>query len=168
VRRRLAYVLVWTLATTATMGASWLGIRSVLHAAAPSRTTPLSAVELRQAAPTQTTPPPAPASPSRAPAAGPSPSASASPSASWTPVPHGDGGTAYRRTFRVRGGTVTCLVEPSGARVLDTQANRGFNTEQARPDPRSVMVSFISNAHVSRVYATWRNGPYAEITESVG
>jgi hypothetical protein len=68
----------------------------------------------------------------------------------------------------VRGGAVTCLVGPSGARVLQTQANRGFKTEQARPDPRSVMVSFISNAHVSRVYATWRNGPYAEITESVG
>src|SRR6266487_3097261 len=58
VHRRLAYLLAWAVAASVTVGAAWLGIRSVLVAAAPTRTVPLSAVGLRKVAPL--TPSPAP------------------------------------------------------------------------------------------------------------
>ena len=184
VRRRLAYAVAWTLATAATVGASWLGIRSVLDAAAPHRTTPFSAAELRGAAPTTptTTPPFVPSappptvaptsslSPQPTPTSTPTPGASASPAPSdgWVAVPSGSGGTAYRRVFRVRGGDVTFWVEEPGVRILEAQAAPGFTAVHTRFDQRSLMVSFISSGHISRVYATWRDGPYAEVTESVG
>jgi len=183
VRRRLAYVVAWTLATAATVAASWLGIRSVLDAAAPPRTTPFSAAELRGAAPTTptTTPPFVPSappptvvptsslSPHPTPTSTPTPGASASPAPSdgWVAVSNGSGGTAYRRLFRVRGGDVTFWVDEREVRVVEARAALGFAPVHTRFDQRSLMVSFISAGHISRVYATWRDGPYAEVTESV-
>lgn len=177
VGRRLGYLLVWTVATLLTVGASWLGIRSALVAAAPTRTQPLSAERLRQAAPT--TPVRTTAVPTSAPATGsPTPlSASAGPSIEgspsatpeqWVPVPDGQGGTAYRRVFHVRGGQVTLLLDPDAAKVLSVQPAKGYTVQQTRDGARAVLVSFISAKHTSRVFAAWRDAPYAEITESVG
>ncbi len=180
VRRRLAYLLIWTLATAATVGASWLGIRSVLQATAPQRTAPFSAAELRRMAPT--TPPPLastvappiiaptaslPAPASTSPAPTPAVSASPSPGATWAAVPTGSGGPAYERTFVVRGGTVTLRVDQSEVRAVDAVAGSGFVVVHTRYDERSLLVSFLSAAHISRVFVTWRDGPYAEVTESV-
>jgi hypothetical protein len=174
VRRRLAYVLVWTLATTVTVGASWLGIRSVLVAAAPSRSMPLSAADLRRAAPTPAaTTPSAPSteasqSPSASPAASPSTSPSASPSADgWRRVRDGSGGTAYERTFQLRGGVVTLQVAAGEARVVAADPRPGYNISSQRIDAESVLVSFLSAKHTSRLFGAWRDAPYAEITESV-
>ena len=49
-RRVLAYLLVWSVGTAATVGACWLGLRSVLDATTP-RATPFSAAELGRASP---------------------------------------------------------------------------------------------------------------------
>jgi pyruvate/2-oxoglutarate dehydrogenase complex dihydrolipoamide acyltransferase (E2) component len=172
VGRRVGYLLVWTVATIVTVGASWLGIRYTLFAAAPSGGQPISAADLRQAAPTtavrttpaapKPTPTPAPTTP----AAQPSPSASPT-GTPWVPVPDGHGNTAYKRTFRLVGGDVTMLCGPLETRVLAVQPHRGYTVEQFREGPRTVRVSLVSSRHASRLYTAWRDGPYAELTESV-
>jgi len=174
VGRRLGYLLVWTVATIVTVGASWLGIRYTLFAAAPDRGKPLSAADLRQAAPTtvQRTTPAAP-SPTPTPTSAPTtPAATPTPTPSpteepWVAVPDGHGNMAYKRTFRLKGGDVTMLCGPVETRVLAVQARRGYTVEQTRDGPRTVRVSFVSTRHTSRLYTAWRDGPYAELTESL-
>jgi len=186
VRRGLAYPIAWMLATAVTVSGSWLGIRSVLEAAAPSRPDPLSAADLRRAAPTsapatskppRTSAPPTPSAkpaPSRPPTTRPPPSttrpAGPPPPTSdprWQPVPDGIGGTAYRRTLRVQGGEVSAQVGRSGTQILAIRPAPGFFPTETRFDPNTVTVSFTSGGHFSRILVGWRNGPRGEVTESV-
>jgi hypothetical protein len=166
VRRRLAYLLVWTLATTATVSASWLGVRSVLATAAPSRTQPLSAAELRDAAPAKPSPTPSPT-----PAASPSPprprAPTPTPTGQWTAAPDGRGGTAYRRTFRLRGGEVTVWCARGDVRLLGAKPAQGYEVDRDLMNPENLLVTLRSRQHTSRVFVSWRDGPYAELTESV-
>jgi hypothetical protein len=174
VRRRLAYLVAWAVATTVTAGISWLGIRSVLVAVAPS---PLSAADLRLVAPTSAAPEPSPTpSPTDLPSLTPSaaPSASTSPSRpspvpveTWAPSPDGKGGTGYKRTFHTIGGDVAFWTAKGVTQVLNSTPRPGYTVNVNRYDAESVMVSFFNNHKVSRVWARWWNGPYAEISESV-
>jgi hypothetical protein len=169
VRRRLGYLLVWTVATAVTVSASWLGIRSALVGTAVSRVDPLSPADLRSVLPTAT--PPVTRSPLPSATSSPGPVTSVSPGASpaerWVAVPDGHGSTAYRRTFHVEGGTVTIVVGPRETKVLDAIAQPRYAVQQAPAGQLSVQVSFVSPEHTSRIYASWRDAPYAEITESV-
>jgi hypothetical protein len=180
VRRRFAYLIAWTLATTVTVGASWLGIRSVLDAAAPSRSMPLSAADLRRAAPTSVAPtaplptstPDGAGSPAPTPSANASGSPAATPSATptadgWRRVSGGSDGTAYERTFRLRGGVVTLRVAAGDVRVVAADPGPGYVVATQRLDAQSVLISFMSGEHTSRLFGAWRDGPYAEVTESV-
>ncbi len=167
VRRRLVYFIAWAVATAVTAGMSWLGIRSVLVAAAPS---PLSAANLRLAAPTSAAPEPSPTpeqSPSPAPVAtSAAPKPSATPVETWTPAPDGHGGTGYKRTFHTNGGDVSFWTAKGVAQVLSQNPKPGYTVNVNRYEADSVMVSFFNNRKVSRVWARWWNGPYAEISES--
>jgi hypothetical protein len=186
VRRWVAYLLVWTVGTAATVGACWLGLRSVLDAAAPQRAAPFSAAELARvapsptvtggadpqavpvaetqaaptsAAPTTTTPPRTTAAPTTAP-----PSPTAEP---WVAVRSGRGGTAYTRTFHLQAGDVSFYVDPYDVHVTDSRPRPGYTLVSTRYDSRSLLVSLLSNQRASRVYVSWRGGPYAEVTETV-
>ncbi|HET6214377.1 MAG TPA: hypothetical protein VFE14_16045, partial [Micromonosporaceae bacterium] len=163
--RRFGYLIAWGVATALTVGASWLGISSVLSAAVPARTTPLSAAELRRAAPTPALPPTSAASAAPSPAASPSPSVVAHPAPSsspspagtgWIAEPDGRGGTAYRRTFRLQGGETTIWFARGEIRVLSAVAKTGYALDIDRPAVDSATVTFFSNRHRSRVAATWR------------
>jgi hypothetical protein len=172
VRRPVAYLVAWVVATAVTVGLSSLGIRSVLVAAAPSRTRPLSAAELRLVAPTSAaalpspTPSPTPSpSPSSSPSA--SPSLRPSPSDTWAPSPDGQGGTGFKRTFHTTGGDATFWCAKGVAQVLSVIPKPGYAVNVTREGPESVLVSFTNNRKISRILARWWNGPYAEISESV-
>ncbi|GAB7037505.1 MULTISPECIES: hypothetical protein [Catenuloplanes] len=187
-RRRLAYLLVWAVATAVAAGGSWLGIRSIIGAAAPQRNGPLSAAELRAAAPATIAPPtpaasrsaspaPAPATPAAPPTSA-SPSPSASRSASPTPAPsqpevrqagawQDTGGGVFRREFAVRGGTAVITVSESAITVVSATAAAGFEVDQDAA-PSSSRVTFENDTHSSSIWVTWRkDAPYAEITETV-
>jgi hypothetical protein len=182
-RREFAYPVVWMVATAITVGGTWLGIRSVLDAAAPSRPDPLSAADLRRAAPTSapatSAPPPTTAAPLPPTTRPPSPTPPRPPTTRtttrpaptsdprWVPVPDEGGGTAYRRTLRMQGGEVSVQVGRSGARILSTKAASGFISAETRFDAHTVTVTFLSDRHTSRVMVAWRNGPRGEIAESV-
>jgi hypothetical protein len=167
-RRRLTYLGVWVLATLATIGVSYWGIRSVTAAAPPQRSTPLSAAELRHAAPSPTPSP----SPSESPSPSPSPSPTPKPpnpsvTPGWVSTPNADGGTALVRTFSLQGGQVTVFCARGDVHVVDTDAVKGFTESENRLSPDSLRINFISDQHISRLWVTWRNSCYAEITESV-
>jgi hypothetical protein len=203
VRRRLAYLLIWTIGSAATVGACWLGLRSVLDAAVPQRATPLSAAELARAAPSPEVPPttdPATPVPTAAPAPtititttppGPAATTSAAPAptttttasaaaqlampataattatAGWEVVATGRGGTAYRRTFHVQGGDITFWCDEYDVHVMAYSLKSGYVIDYTRYSVRSLLVSLLSTQRASRVYVAWRNGPYAEVTETV-
>jgi hypothetical protein len=174
VGRRLAYLIAWAVATAVTVGVAWLGIRSVLVAAAPDRIAPLSAADLREAAPKAApTPAPVPSlSPSPTPpvsvAVGPTAKPTPTPSETWTPVPDGKGGTAYRRTFRTSGGDVVVLSARGDVKIESTKPKSGFTVNVARQSAESVVVSFFGTRKATRIWARWMNGPYAEVAEVTG
>jgi hypothetical protein len=166
VRRRLVYLIAWAAATTVTVGVAWWGIRSVLVAAAPSRITPLSAADLRNAAPKVTSlpaPSPSPSVTSAAPPAGATTPAKPPPSDAWVPV-----GSAFRRTFHTDGGDVVVLAADNNVKIESTKPKPGFQVTVQRQNAESVVVSFIGPRKSSRLWARWNNGPYAEVTEVTG
>jgi hypothetical protein len=170
VRRRLIYLTAWAVATTVTVGIAWLGIRSVLAAAAPARITPLSAADLRDAAPKAApTPSPTP-SPSAPPSAtvAPSDRPTPTPTDSWVPVADGKGGTAFRRTFRTVGGDVVVVSSKGDVKIESSRPKLGYSVNLSRQTSESVIVSFFGPRRASRVWARWNSGPYAEVTEVTG
>lgn len=169
VRRRLLFVLAWTAATAVSVGGSWVGLQPVLQAATGDRPQVLSASQLHRAAnaaPTttaQVSPSPTPVSVSPTPVPGsPSPTASGDESM-WRRLP---GVEAYERTFALRGGEVVVLASRAEVRVVSATPAEGFTDSVTRWSANSVRISFNSPNHTSRVWVTWRNGPYAEVTET--
>lgn len=164
--RRLAYLLAWSVAATITVSVAWLGIRSVLAAAAPTRTVPLSATQLRRAAPL--TPPgssTSPVDPSAGPGGTPR-SAATNPAAAsgggWQAV---NGG--FRRTFHTVGGDVSFFTTKDTVQVVSSAPQPGYTVNVTHYAADSVMVSFFGARKTSRVWVRWWNGPYGEVTESV-
>jgi hypothetical protein len=178
VYRPLAYLLAWSVAATITVSVAWLGIRSVLAAAAPTRTVPLSTTQLRRAAPLTTPGASAPGGHS-APAAT-SPSAIAVPSAGAPSSQPADAGAApastvgwqpkgdgFKRSFHTLGGDVDFFTAKDVAQVASSTPKAGYRINVTRYGTDSVMVSFFGDRRTSRVWVRWWNGPYGEITESV-
>ncbi|MGC9669533.1 hypothetical protein ACNTMW_23645 [Planosporangium sp. 12N6] len=165
--RRLAYLLAWSVAAAITVSVAWLGIRSVLAAAAPTRTVPLATAQLRRVAPV--TPPDRSApqvsgSTSTSGSARPSADSSASPSsAGWQAT----GGGGFRRSFHTAGGDATFFTTKDAVQVESSNPNAGYTVNVTRYATDSVMVSFFGNRKTSRVWVRWWNGPYGEVTESV-
>jgi hypothetical protein len=157
VHRRLAYLLAWAVAAAITVGISWLGIRSVLAAAAPTQTVPLSAIQLRG---TSGQIPPNGANPSSI--ATPTGGASSGASGSWS-----QDGQGFKRTFHTVGGDVDFFAVQNSVQVESNTPKPGYTANVTRYGPDSVMVSFFGDRKVSRVWVRWWNGPYAEVTESV-
>jgi hypothetical protein len=173
VRRRLWYLLAWAVATSVTVGVSWLGIRSVLAVAAPNHVAPLSAADMREVAPPSPSPSPTPSPvatvlPSPAAIVSPVTKPSPTPIETWAPFPDGKGGTAYRRTFRSIGGDVTIVSARGDVKIESSKPKQGYKVNVNRESGESVMVTFASARKASRVWAKWTNGPYAEVTEVTG
>jgi hypothetical protein len=149
VPRRLVYLLAWAVATIVTAGVSWLGLRTVLSAAAPQRTVPRSVANETFITPTK---------------------ASARPSVgtTWTQAPNGHGGLVYRRTITTKGGDVAVWCEPDAVRILGTTPKPGYAVNVTRISETEVQVSFTKDRVASRVLVRWWDGPYAEVSESVG
>jgi len=177
-RRPLGYVLAWALATLVAVTGAWVGLQPLLAAAAPELPARLSAAQLRQAAPPTTPPPPSPSpsptpSPTASPSASPSPTGPPAPpppqpllpaTSEWNELP-GDAG--FERTFIVRGGEVVFRASRSQVEVVEHTPNPGYEVSVNRWSRNSMILSFESEEFTSRIWVMWRNGPYAEVTESV-
>jgi hypothetical protein len=151
------------------MGASWLGLRSVLDVADPHGPAPLSAADLRRStAPVpSSTPTPRATVPKPTPTPYPSASSSDPTQDGWVEVSDGQGGLAFQRTFHLIGGDLTVLSDSHEARVLSARPRLGFYLLTSRYDYRTIVASFVSVLRASKVFVTWRDGgPYAEVTET--
>lgn len=189
-RRGLGYVLAWLLATVVAVTGSWVGLQPLLAATSPELPARLTAAQLRKAAPTTPAAPSPTASPSPSPAAeSPDPSPEPDPAGTPTPSPsptvtpsqtvmapmlpatsewqETEDGRGYERTFIVRGGEVVFYVSRREVRVVRHQANPGYQVAVNRWSRSSLILSFESVEHTSRIWVMWRNGPYAEVTETV-
>jgi hypothetical protein len=96
-----------------------------------------------------------------------SPRSATSPTPGWEKTPDGQGGTASTRTFSLQGGEVSFYCARGNVKVASMTPKSGFTGSETRWSPDSDRVSFYTDKHVSRVWVTWRDGCYAEITESV-
>ncbi len=105
-------MLAWAVAAAVTVSVAWLGIRSVLAAAAPTRTVPLSAVGLRKVAPITASPQVGKPTQAEAPAP--------SQSDSWT-----KDGETFKRTFRTVGGDVSFFTGKDQVQVASSSPNTG-------------------------------------------
>ena len=166
--RWLAYLVAWVVLTAVTAGVSWFGLRTVLSAATPKRS-----VATTNGSGLSDGGPPAGGVPGAGGAeqpGSPGPTVPASrapgPNETWTALPDGRGGTAYRRTFRLTGGETVIMAEEVAVRVLTTAAKPGYSVNVTRSGDGGVQVSFIADRKASRVYVRWWSGPYAEVTES--
>jgi hypothetical protein len=169
-RRRLGYLLAWLLATVVAVTGSWVGLQPLLEATSPQLPSRLAASQLRDSMPSPTVAPIPTAAPT--PSAEPSPTTPAEPppapllpaTSDWRELPDGD---AYERTFIVRGGEVVFRISRRDARVVEHTANPGYEVSVNQWSRSSLILSFESVDHTSRIWVMWRNGPYAEVTETV-
>jgi hypothetical protein len=85
-------------------------------------------------------------------------------SSDWVELDDEEG---YERTFLLRGGEVAVRVTPREVRVLEHNANPGYEASVNRWSDSSLIISFESVESTSRLWVMWRDGPYAEVTETV-
>jgi hypothetical protein len=159
-----------------TVSAAWLGIRSVLAAAAPTRTVPLAAAQLRRAAPLTQSASPAGSGASSSTGTGSSQPATPGPVASDPAAADPAAASAgnwqaddqgFRRSFHTIGGDVDFFTAKDMVQVTSSTPKSGYTVNVTRYGTDSVMVSFFGNRKTSRVWVRWWNGPYGEVTESV-
>ncbi len=50
--------------------------------------------------------------------------------------------------------------------VIAADPGPSYAVSTQRFNPQAVRISFMSGEHTSRLFGAWRDGPYAEITES--
>ncbi|SDN68046.1 hypothetical protein [Allokutzneria albata] len=220
-KRRLGYLGLWLVATVLAVGMAWLGLRSVLVAAAPGRLDLLdqlgadnprgrdvvalglptsvpgaadpigrgpSGIPIQPpgpgpaqpgvpgpgvpdpggtnpAGPTVTTPPPSP----RPTENGTKPSTS-KPVTTTTTNPQSDPSLLGQpepqtRTVRTKGGDSTLRFAENDVSVITARPVSGHAVKVERTSPTSVIVTFSSPTSLSRIQATWNEGPAWRITE---
>lgn len=161
-------MLVWAVATAASVTLSWFGVRSVLRGTAYDlpRALPITGV------PTSSPPPAAPSpshhrTPRPTPPAGPSPARTATrppahpagrtPSASATPSP--DAGTV--RAWTMAGGRVVLDLGPASASLVSATPNQGWQMRLWTSQPGWLRVTFTSasGSAASTVICAWNGHP---------
>lgn len=146
-----------TSAPTATTGPSAEGLAPVPGAPSPPPPSP--------SRPPTPSPPPAPPSPAPPPPSPGPPFPELPASSEWEPQERRD---TYERTFVLRGGEVEIRASPGRVEVISHTANPGYEYSVTRWSRTSVIVTFQSaDESTSRLWVMWRNGPYAEITETI-
>ncbi|MDX3661051.1 hypothetical protein PV646_27425 [Streptomyces sp. ID05-26A] len=183
-RRSVGYLVAWAVVTTVAVGLSWFGIRWAMEPApvAAIGSTTSSAVLPMPTITTLTVPapepgasagtPPPPVTPSstRPPVvttsvpAPPSstdarPSPAQSPQGEWQP----DG--SYVHAFNLRGGDVVVRYRPQGVQALSATPADGYSVSVEQPGGPLVVNFRNAAGRLSRLEATWDNGPTAKVIE---
>jgi len=79
-----------------------------------------------------------------------------------------EGRDTYERTFVLRGGEVEIRASSGKVEVISHTANPGYEYSVTRWSRTSVIVTFqTADETTSRLWVMWRNGPYAEVTETI-
>ncbi|WP_330274330.1 hypothetical protein OG205_01150 [Lentzea sp. NBC_00516] len=182
-RRSVGYLVAWALVTTVAIGLSWFGIRWAMEPA------PVAAVQVTTGSavlpmPTVTSisvPPPesgpsvgtSPATPSstRPPeittSAVPAPPSStdARPSSAQLPQGEWQSDGSYVHAFHLQGGDVVVRYRPQGVQALSATPADGYSVSVEQPGGPLVVNFRNAAGRLSRLEATWNNGPTAKVVE---
>jgi hypothetical protein len=175
VRRGAVPVLLWCLATAASIAVASLALRPVLRTAVPDDSVPAAVGEQggREAV-TQTLPPdtafasagpkptiiadpssafsPQSSAPPTHGAASPSPTAKATTAAparivdGWTVTAGSDGVDVYLRSFRTDGGDAVIRIRIGVVSVVTATPRNGYSVSQAQTEPSRLVVQFIASS----------------------
>ncbi|WP_432971833.1 hypothetical protein [Dactylosporangium sp. CA-233914] len=194
VQRGAVPVLLWCLATTASIGVASLALRPVLRTAVPQDSVPVAAGDEhgdRRVA-TQTLPPPSVAGSEPATvivsdppsALTPRPVTSSTPQKSptttpprttaaarvvdgWTVTTGSDGVDVYLKSFRSDGGDAVMRIRGGVVSLVTATPRDGYSVSQAQTEPSRLVVQFIA-ARNDVAYLVdclwWQNGPHGTVT----
>ncbi|MEV0132393.1 DNA mismatch repair protein MutL [Dactylosporangium sp. NPDC050688] len=186
VRRAAVPVLLWCMATAASIAVASLALRPVLRTAVPSDSLPVPAAEARgpgdlirqpglpppsSPAGSFPTPSPSPAAPRTS--AAPTPSAKVTTAAparvvdGWTVTTGGDGVDTYLRSFRSEGGDAVIRIRDGVVSVVTATPRDGYSVSRAQTEPTRLVVQFISDSGDAAylVDAMWWQGtPHGTVT----
>ncbi|HTJ37078.1 MAG TPA: DNA mismatch repair protein MutL [Dactylosporangium sp.] len=194
VRRGAVPVLLWCLATAASIGVASLALRPVLRTAVPDDSVPAAVDEqgnreaVTQTLPPQLTgPPPAPtivADPSSAfgPASSAAPThGAATPSTAakpttgtparmvdgWTVTSGADGVDVYLRSFRSDGGDAVIRIRAGVVSLVTATPRDGYSVSQAQTEPSRLAVQFVATGGGAAYLVDcmwWQDAPHGEVT----
>lgn len=184
-RRSVGYLSAWAVTTTVAVGLSWLGIRSALDhgvSAEPAalvtgdgaQPTVVDAPSISEvASPTPTTPSPsssvapplAPTSPRARPIV---PTTTTTAAQRQTAQPdqgvwQSDG--SYLRSFRLKGGEVTARFTRQNVEAMSAVPHEGYSVSVEQPGGPLVVNFRTADGRLSRLEATWGDGPQWRIIE---
>ncbi|WP_433203586.1 DNA mismatch repair protein MutL [Dactylosporangium sp. CS-047395] len=194
VERGAVPVLLWCLATTASIGVASLALRPVLRTAVPQDSIPVAADDGRggRQAVTQTLPPPS------APATTPSTIVIEDPSSAfthpstpgttrtsqapptqrttapaprmvdgWTVTTGPDGVDVYLKSFRSDGGDAVIRIRAEVVSLVTATPRDGYSVSQAQTEPSRLVVQFVSGNGSAAFLVDclwWQGGPHGEVT----
>jgi len=73
----------------------------------------------------------------------------------------------FERIFRLPGGDTHIACSPDRVEVLSKTPKPGYTATVQQYGDASLRVSFTSDRHTSRVFVSWRDECYSEVSESV-
>ncbi|WP_426503742.1 hypothetical protein ACPPVO_39800 [Dactylosporangium sp. McL0621] len=186
-------VLLWCLATTASIGVASLALRPVLRTAVPQDSIPVAADDGRGDRPVamQTLPPPAgPTSPesvviedpssaftplpttpgaTRTTQAPPTQKSTAPPRVvdGWTVTTGSDGVDVYLKSFRSDGGDAVVRIRAEVVSLVTATPRDGYSVSQAQTEPSRMVVQFVPGDGGAAYLVDcmwWQGGPHGEVT----
>jgi hypothetical protein len=191
VRRAAVPVLLWCLATAASIAVASLALRPVLHTAVPQDSVPAAGdgraggrQAITQTLPAQATgsPPARPtATAGSAPASGPPATARSSPAGAkqtptaaparvvdgWTVTTGGDGVEVYLRSFRSDGGDAVIRIRAAAVSVVTATPRDGYSVSRLQSEPTRLVVQFTA-ANGTAAYQVdcmwWQDAPHGTVT----
>ncbi|GLZ33819.1 hypothetical protein Lesp02_60070 [Lentzea sp. NBRC 105346] len=187
-RRSVGYLSAWAVATTVAVGLSWLGIRSALDSGVTAEPQALVSTDGGQPAivdaPSITevaSPAPTTVSSSVAPPAAPTPVPGPPPAtranvptttttAAKAPAAQPDQGVwqsdgSYVRSFQLKGGEVTARFTPQNVEAMSAVPHEGYSVSVEQPGGPLVVNFRTTSGRLSRLEATWGDGPTWKIIE---
>ncbi|USX52739.1 MULTISPECIES: hypothetical protein [Lentzea] len=183
-RRSVGYLVAWALVTTVAVGLSWFGIRwamepapvAALEATTESAVLPMPTVTSLTVPPPDSGPsagtPPVTTSSTRPPVVTttvpvPPSSTDARPTSAQSPSPQGEwqADGSYVHAFNLRGGDVVVRYRPQGVQALSATPADGYSVSVEQPGGPLVVNFRNAAGRLSRLEATWNNGPTAKVVE---
>ncbi|WP_329790482.1 hypothetical protein V1227_00930 [Lentzea sp. DG1S-22] len=181
-RRSVGYLVAWAVVTAVAVGLSWFGIRSVMEpapvavvdptpgsAVLPMPTITSLAVPVPEPGPSAGVPPVTPTS-TRPPAVSssvpvPPRTTDARPTPAQLPEGEWQADGSYVHAFHLRGGDVVVRYRPSGVEALSATPADGWSVAVEQPGGPLVVNFRTASGRLSRLEATWNDGPRAKVVE---
>ncbi|MET9226456.1 hypothetical protein [Lentzea sp. NPDC003310] len=184
-RRSVGYLVAWALVTTVAIGLSWFGIRWAMEpapvAAVGDSTTSSAVLPMptitsmtvpvpEPGASVDTTAPPVTTTSTRPPvvttsAPAPPSSTDARPTSAQSPQGEWQADGSYVHAFHLRGGDVVVRYRPQGVQALSATPADGYSVRVEQPGGPLVVNFQNAAGRLSRLEATWDNGPTAKVVE---